>query len=101
MVLTQETNVTKKQYASMVKKDKAKMKTKMNEPVRSKLEAEKSKALDAMLKVYEKDGQEAVEHLFEKKYKNLGKWMECDACESEEPHINNICCVCWTEADND
>lgn len=60
---------------------------------------EKSKALKKMMSVYEnsRDGQAAVEKIYCEKYSHLGKWKECEPCESLEPHIDNICCVCSTE----
>ena len=127
--------MTKKQHTSMVKKDKAKMKAKMEAPVVSiiaklptpsacecdntheanktvcrhcwgagkrwvdpakALRAEKKAAMKAMQKVYEAKGQQACEELANEKYAHLTKWQACSPCESDEPHIDNICCVCST-----
>ena len=115
--------MNKKQHSNMVKKDKAKMKAKMEAPVFSivaklpaayitKAEADKAKphhdvlkdlkkeknaAMKAMQKVYEADGQQACEELANEKYAHLTKWQQCSPCESDEPHIDNICCVCATK----
>lgn len=59
--------------------------------------SEKTKAMKHMYNTYVRKGQTAVEELFDKKYAHLGEWMDCDACDDMEPHIDNTCCVCWTE----
>ncbi len=61
------------------------------------LKAEKKAAMKDMQKVYEAQGQQACEELANEQYSHLTKWQPCSPCESEEPHIDNVCCVCGTK----
>lgn len=67
-------------------------------PAEKALKKEKKAALDDMVNVYQesRDGQAAVESIYEQKYAHLGRYQRCNACEANEPHIDNICCVCST-----
>lgn len=63
------------------------------------LRKEKREAMKVMGITYEtsRDGQQAVEEQFNEKFHHLGRWQKCNPCESSEPHIDNVCCVCGTK----
>jgi hypothetical protein len=53
--------------------------------------------LEQALTIYQREGQSGVEHWAEQP--GIAPHTEilfCDACEDDEPHINDICAVCWT-----
>ena len=59
----------------------------------------KTKAIQELVELYQssRDGQAAVEKAcLTDKYKGMVNYRHCGPCESEEPHIGNICCVCST-----
>ena len=70
--------------------------------VENKMNKAKSQALNELTALYEssRDGQAAVEKACRTaKYKGMVNYRKCGPCESEEPHIDNVCCVCSTAND--
>lgn len=61
------------------------------------MDEEFSKALN----LYTKGGQSAVENAVRSGELKCDKWTYCEACESDEPVLDDLCLVCFSEVCDD
>jgi hypothetical protein len=66
----------------------------MSDEIGFSLEKRKSLALKSLLDIYERLGQAAAHEHAAKHYSNLGDYLYCVCCESEELHIDDTCTIC-------